>query len=242
MSQLDEIRTVQDNLEDIFSKRMAELEALIKTGIPAKDTVARVAEEFRAFKELMFSMLTLLRKQVNDCCQMVDTIETRHRGKALIFFGIAESDKENCATTILGLLTRMELREFSSSSFTACHRIGVANKDHHRPILVRFSSAAARSAVWRAKTKLKGTSASVREFLTKTRQAVFSKARQHFGMRPCWTQDGVVIVKTADGNRHKVTTVCELNALTKKYAKATGDSAASKTAAGLTGITAKQRR
>lgn len=221
MSQLDDILSAQKSLEDSFIRKMGELEAQIQSAGPAKDTVARVAEEFRTFRELIFGMLGLLRRQISECAKQVDVLETRHRRKALIFQGIAEVEGEVSGTIILDVVNRkLGLNGVNASSIKACHRLGVANKDHHRPILVRFASYDDRSAVWRAKTGLKGSSISVKEFLTKTRQSVFVKARQHFSMRSCWTQDGVIVVKTADGIKHKMTSLEELGPLLKKYPRA----------------------
>ncbi|XP_075990299.1 uncharacterized protein LOC142985945 [Anticarsia gemmatalis] len=86
------VRVVSAKLEESFSKRMAELEAQLQTGA-AKDKVAKVAEEFRTFRELMFGVLGLLRQQISECARMVDSIETRHRRKDLLFLGIPESAK-----------------------------------------------------------------------------------------------------------------------------------------------------
>lgn len=233
---LADIKTAQDTLEQSFTKRMAELEAQLHTGGPAKETVAKVAEEFRTFRELMFSMLGLLRKQINECAQAIDVIETRHRRKALIFHGIPEADGEQCKAVIWSIVQKMELQNVSAAGISDCHRIGVSSKNHHRPILVWFSGVDVRSAVWRAKAKLKGTAASVKEFLTRSRQAVFAKARQHFGMRTCWTQDGFIVVKAPDASRHKITTSDELNALTTKYAKVVSNSSStSQSGAGIAG-------
>lgn len=202
-------------------KKMGELEAQIQCAGPAKDTVARVAEEFRTFRELIFSMLSLLRTQISECAKLTDGLETRHRRKALIFQGIAEAEGEISSAVILDVINKkLALKTLTGSSIQVCHRLGVANNDHHRPILVKFSTYDDRSAVWKAKTGLKGSSISVKEFLTRTRQAIFGKARLHFGMRSCWTQDGVIVIKASDGSKHKVTSLDELSPLLGKYPKA----------------------
>lgn len=243
MSQLEEIKTAQDNLEECFAKRMAELEAQLHSGGPTKDTVARVAEEFRTFRELMFSMIGLLRKQINECSAAIDDIETRHRRKSLIFVGVAESEQEDCKTAILDAVHRMELKNVTVSNITVCHRIGAQRKDHNRPILVRFSDVALRSAVWRSKTKLKGSPVAVKEFLTRVRQSIFLRARQHFGIRAAWTNDGVILVKSLDGNRHKITTPLQLDILIQKYPKAGSSSDKISAAASVApGVNNKQRK
>lgn len=74
----------------------------------------------------------------------------------------------------------------SASSIKACHRLGVTNKVHHRPILMRILSYDVKSAVQRAEAGLKGSSISVK-FFTRTRQSIFGKARLHFGLWLLWT-------------------------------------------------------
>lgn len=204
-------------------KRMGELEAQIQSNVggPVRDTVAKVAEEFRTFRELIFNMLGLLRKQISDCSKALDNIETRHRRKALIFTGVPEVQNENCASTILGIVqSKLSLTQITAPSIKTCYRLGAPKKDSHRPILVRFTDIDLRLAVWRSKTKLRGSSVTIREFLTKSRQVVLSKARLHFGLRGCWTQDGIIVVKTPDGSRFKITTLEELNPLMSKHPKA----------------------
>ncbi|CAH1286855.1 unnamed protein product [Chrysodeixis includens] len=120
----------------------------------------------------------------------------------------------------------MALHQISYSAIGACHRIGARTDAHHHPILVWFTSAADRSVVWNAKTMRRGSLISIKEFLTRPRQTVFAKARQHFGMRACWTQDGMVIVKTAEGSRQKVATMDELESLISKHPKTATGSAA----------------
>ncbi|KAF9415794.1 hypothetical protein HW555_006695 [Spodoptera exigua] len=220
MSQLAEVLSAQKSLEECFMKKMNALEAQIQTAGPAKDTVAKVAEEFRAFRDLVIGMLGLLRRQIGECSRQLDNIETRSRRKALIIQGIAEAAGEDCTDVTLGVINTKLGLNYTKSLIKVCHRLGQANTNHHRPILVRFASIDARMSVWRAKTGFRGSKVAVREFLTKTRQSVFVTARQHFGMQSCWTQEGAIFIKASDGSRHRVTSLDELNPLLSKYPKA----------------------
>ncbi|KAF9411131.1 hypothetical protein HW555_009993 [Spodoptera exigua] len=219
-----EVLSAQKSLEECFIKKMNALEAQIQTAGPAKDTVAKVAEEFRAFRDLVIGMLGLLRRQIDECSRQLNDIETRSRRKALIIQDITEAPSEDCANVALGVMNTKLGLNFSRDSIKVYHRLGQANTDHHRPILVRFTSMEARKSVWRAKTSLRGSKIAVKEFLTKTRQSVFGTARQHFGMRSCWTQEGTIFIKAPDGSRHKLTSLDELNPLLSKYPKAHGSS------------------
>lgn len=221
MSQLAEILTIQKNLEENFTRKMGELETQIQSAGPAKETVNKVAEEFRTFRELVFSILGLLRTQIGECMKQIDSLETRQRRKTLLFQGCTEVDGEDCTSVILNVLNnKLALKNVSSSSIKECHRLGARSQEHNRPILVRFTNENIKSNVWRAKSNLKGCSISLKEFLTKPRQSIFIKARAHFGMRSCWTQDGIIVIKTTNGTRHKVTAMEELSPLLLKFPKA----------------------
>ncbi|KAF9417496.1 hypothetical protein HW555_005419 [Spodoptera exigua] len=222
MAEFGEVLSVLNTVQDSVTKKMAAVEAQIQNAGPCKDTVAKVAEEFRTFRELIFSILRLLRVQMSESAKQIDHLEMRHRRKALVFQGVPEADKEDTAGVVLDVLHNKLALKVEPGSIATCHRIGAMSKDHHRPILIKFMTIETKATVWRAKTRLRGTSISAKEFLTRTRQAVFARARQHFGMRICWTQDGVIHVKVPDGTRHKVTTDAELDVLLKKYPKSSG--------------------
>ncbi|KAF9408190.1 hypothetical protein HW555_012047 [Spodoptera exigua] len=137
MSQLAEVLSAQKSLEECFMKKMNALEAQIQTAGPAKDTVAKVAEEFRAFRDLVIGMLGLLRRQIGECSRQLDNIETRSRRKALIIQGIAEAAGEDCTDVTLGVINTKLGLNYTKSLIKVCHRLGQANTNHQRPILSR---------------------------------------------------------------------------------------------------------
>ncbi|CAG9790326.1 unnamed protein product [Diatraea saccharalis] len=135
--------------------------------------------------------------------------------------GVSESGTEDCGAVICDILkSKMGLKDVNKSTLTLCHKLGATNGNEHnkhRPVLVKFERYELRTAVWRAKTLLKGTSISVKEFLTKPRQIIFNKARLYFGVRCCWTQEGVIQIKTSDGKRHRMVGKEDLDCLVDIY-------------------------
>ncbi|CAH2049939.1 unnamed protein product, partial [Iphiclides podalirius] len=223
MSNLSEIISTQNRLEENITKRFDDLQAQISNAGSSKDTVARIAEELRSFREIVSGILGLLRQQIKECVRQVDEIDTRSRRKALIISGMPEKDNEDCTQRVLEVFNNnLGLSDISKSYIKSCHRLGTPSKERHRPVLIRFTSVDTKLVVWKNKTKLKGSSLSLKEFLTKTRQAVFSRARLHFGMRYVWSQSGVIVVRTSDATIHKLTSEEELVVLTTKYPKASG--------------------
>ncbi|KAF9413602.1 hypothetical protein HW555_008247 [Spodoptera exigua] len=202
------------NLEELILNKMGEMESQLQTAsLPKANTIAKLAEEFRCFRELVFGMLSLLRSQIQDFSKIVDSLDMRSRRKALIFTGISENEVDCKAFIVEKLHSKLALKDITMDHITQCHRLGAPSKDRARPILVRFMKVDQKSAVWRAKQGLKGSSIAIKEFLTRTRQSVFSKARLHFGMRACWTQDGVIVIRTSDGSRHRISSSDELDPL-----------------------------
>ncbi|KAJ2937355.1 hypothetical protein O0L34_g19240 [Tuta absoluta] len=218
MAPIDDIKAAQLEIETNIMKRMTELENQIQNASGTKaTTVAKVAEELRVFRDLTWKILGLLRNQIADCAGLLDDMETRKRRKVLIFNGILETPDEKCRDKIIDILKKILKPEDVPDSFKACHRIGQAADGSARPILVRFHNLELKSKVWYGKSKLKGTKIAAKEFLTRSRQSVFLKARQHFGMTNTWTQEGIINIKTSDGKRHKLRSAEEFDVLAKKY-------------------------
>ncbi|KAL4718186.1 hypothetical protein ACJJTC_008207 [Scirpophaga incertulas] len=97
MAHLEGILEGQKSLEEKVNKKMEELQQQLLNAGPHKDTVAKVAEEFRTFRELIFNMIGLLRNQIEECVKHIELFENRHRQRALVFMGIPEVEKESCS-------------------------------------------------------------------------------------------------------------------------------------------------
>ncbi|CAG9792355.1 unnamed protein product [Diatraea saccharalis] len=144
----------------------------------------------------------------------------RHRKKCLLLSGVSENDEENLTLTTVSIFQRhLGLTDFKSVNLKVCYRLGRFGEGHSRPIVIHFANEASKLTVWKNKTKFKGSSLVVREFLTKSRQATFKAAREHFGMSNAWTLDGNVCILTPDGKRIRLTTMQELGKITAKFPK-----------------------
>ncbi|XP_028162224.1 uncharacterized protein LOC114354165 [Ostrinia furnacalis] len=211
MATLSDVQQLQSSLEASLHQRMSDFESQLKTSAEPSSLV-RLYEEFRAFKETVHGILQLLRKQICELSKVTDALEMRHRRKCLLFGGIAEDPKEQTTAVISDILCeRFDMKDISSSTFAACHRLGSASKGRTRPILVRFVDHSIKSAVWRKKTVLKGTSTVLSEFLTRPRQELFMEARKRFGITNCWTLDGNIYAKLPGGMRRQIHNVQDLD-------------------------------
>ncbi|CAH2064465.1 unnamed protein product, partial [Iphiclides podalirius] len=74
-----EIISTQNRLEENITKKFNDLQAQISNAGSSKDTVSKVAEELRRFREIIFGILGLLRQQIRECskqeltCSQIDS-------------------------------------------------------------------------------------------------------------------------------------------------------------------------
>ncbi|KAL4719092.1 hypothetical protein ACJJTC_017861, partial [Scirpophaga incertulas] len=130
MAHLEGILEGQKSLEEKVNKKMEELQQQLLNAGPHKDTVAKVAEEFRTFRELIFNMIGLLRNQIEECVKHIELFENRHRQKALVFMGIPEVEKESCSKSVLQVIhSKLNLESISTSSIRSCHRLGAQDSE-----------------------------------------------------------------------------------------------------------------
>ncbi|KAJ2952652.1 hypothetical protein O0L34_g6984 [Tuta absoluta] len=184
-----------------------------------KDSMAKIRTDFAFFKDVVFGTLDMLRDQIASLHKSVDAIEMCTRRKCLIFNGVAEEGtKENTQAMVLHIVNQqLELKDVTGSQIKTCHRLGGLRQDGPRPILVRFSDLSTKTAVWKIKTKLRGTKVSMAEFLTHSRQHIFIKARKHFGIRQVWSMDGNINVKLPNGEKRIIHSLCEYDDLVKMF-------------------------
>lgn len=223
MSQLGEVIATQKSIEASLAARMDEFEKrLSHSSTSQSPDLKSLSSEFKEFKESVGSILTLLRSQLTFLTTEVDELDNYNRRNALLFCGIEESDSKDVQASVVQIIReKLSLANFEQSSLLVVHRLGTQTGQRPRPILVRFQSLQERNNIWRNKKSLKSSGVVIREFLTKTRQAIFGSARAHFGMTACWTKDGAVYVKAPGSDPAKVSTAAGLNELIRLHPTAT---------------------
>ncbi|CAG4974660.1 unnamed protein product [Colias eurytheme] len=194
-----------------FNAKMAEFERKLLNN---ETTTGENTTDFNLFRTFVTSSLKTLHAQVELLLKISDQQETRSRRKMLLFHGVAEEKKENTAELVAKVIAdRLELPDVTAECFSRCHRLGHYTAERNRPIVVKFDRVPVRDRVWFSKTCLKNSGITISEFLTKARHDAFMLARKKFGVSNCWTQDGNIIVRTADGVRHRVSGADELDAI-----------------------------
>lgn len=214
-----------DKMAKMFEEKMAEFQADLNQASTSRknpNSIAALNTEFLNFKTFVYNGLTVLRAEMEALHNRVDRIEMRFRRKMLLVHGIPEQQNEDtCAVVVSTLSTKCKIHSLSASSIAASYRLGkqVPRNTNPRPIVVKFSDATVRTALWKSKVALKGTKVTLSEFLTKSRHDVFVAARLKFGVTNCWTLDGTIHVKTPDGRRHRLETMTEFLAISPSTAE-----------------------
>lgn len=216
MDHLSQLQKAMEDIKQLFESRMSRFEdSIAGQSNPGAADSSEAAGIFPIFKNLVWQAVGSLQAQLELVLRTLEDLEMRSRANILLLHGVPEVKDEMVSRKVSSLLqSKMQLNGITESSFIACHRLGkVKTGKQSRAILVKFACIRTRNMVWSAKKLLKGSGLTLSEFLTSSRHAVFLEARRVFGVKGSWTNDGRVVVLSADGARYKVTSMAELRAI-----------------------------
>lgn len=219
MDRSAELSQNMNSIMEYFEERMAKMEQELHAAkpAPAHKNISSLASEFSDFKAHIWKVLGMLKVHMELLTSGLDRHETASRRKVLLVHGVPEATDEKPDAVLKDVLAdRLKVSVECIGAISVTHRLG-AKGAKGRPLLVRFSSVAARSEVWQQKKALKGTGITITEFLTKARHELFTAARKHFGMSNAWSSEGKIIVLLPDKSRQKVECWRDLQPLTSKY-------------------------
>src|SRR5215813_10937148 len=192
-----------------------------------KAVTAAVLLELQVHQEAVQQLQEEIKKKDEEIRSLHQKIDSRtddisqyQRRNCLRFFGIEESRHENCEQLVLDIASKQLKVNLDIEDLDRCHRTGRnSNSGRPRPIIVKFVSYRKRSAIFKEKSKLKGTNITIREDLTKHRLNLLQNAISLYGTKNVWTYDGRIIIKTPDGTKHTVISDSDLNELCEFYEK-----------------------
>ncbi|KAI5634618.1 hypothetical protein NE865_12681 [Phthorimaea operculella] len=219
MSNLDaEVLKSMAATREFVANKIAEFQAELKqAGRKQPNSIAALNGEFVAFKAMVCNALDVLQTQVDLIARGQDRIEMHSRRKMLLVHGVPEEKNENTTSRLTTLLSsKISAADIAPGSIRTSHRMGTTKSDSKgkpRPILVKFADTSARDRIWFGKKALKDSGVTLSEFLTKPRHDAFMAARNKFGIKNCWTQNGFIHVKTPNGEKHKIESMTELDRL-----------------------------
>lgn len=221
MAKIEDILEIQRNIVDSLDKRMTDFELQLKSSLStdsSKPNLEKLHSDYKEFKSSVWNILGLLKSLILNLASQIDDVDNQSRRNALLFGGIEESDGENLTSKILSTIqVLMGFSDIQPSSIQHCHRLGVRSNNRIRPILVRFTNLDVRNSIWRNKKKLKSSPVVLSEFLTKTRQTIFLRARKHFGIKNCWTLHGAIYIKLDNNEKLRILSSEQLDDLIIKH-------------------------
>ncbi|CAK1552760.1 unnamed protein product [Leptosia nina] len=212
---MDALKKSLDEMKESFQNRMKQFQTDLQLGNSGSASSPNgLASDFAVFRSFVLSSLECLQSQMNLLASLTDQVETRSRRKIVLVHGVPEATKEDTASLVINtLLKHISIPELVPETVSQCHRLGPTRSNKPRPILVKCRDLSTKTKLWQNKKVLKGTGITVSEFLTKPRHDAFMSARTKFGIHKCWTRDGTVYVLDSAGERHKVSSVADVDAI-----------------------------
>lgn len=151
----------------------------------------------------------------------IDENEQYSRRNCILLHGLPEQPDEDVLRRAMSVFKDNLNIDVNMAEIDRSHRVGrprtsaqVVAEGGKRPIIVKFVSYQARDRVWRAKRQLKGLGLLITESLTGTRQRLFLEARERFGPRQVWTQDGRIVILKENGAKVYITNASGLKSIT----------------------------
>jgi exosome complex exonuclease DIS3/RRP44 len=207
----------QQRLDSLLSQGSAES----SSNVQLPHQLRELRQDFVLFKKEATDSMASIKKDINsikvqlrDTSKEVDELSQYSRRNCILIHGIPETPNENTETVALKVINEnLKLRNINLALIDRCHRIGAPKRNTaevlrqgKRAIIVKFTSYRSRNEVWRAKRLLKNSNILITESLTQTRQKLLKMAKDRFGLKQVWTQDGRIVV-LLNGRRFTVT--CE---------------------------------
>ena len=152
------------------------------------------------------------------CCltsanQRIDDMEQYSRRSSLrVWSTVKETTGEQTDNIVCDVAKELGLT-IDSDEIDRSHRVGRPSTNKPRAILVKFISYKTRDKLYNARRKAK-KGIFISEDLTRHRQDIFYKARQHQKagtFSHTWTKDGRILVRLRNGDVRQISTIFDLD-------------------------------
>lgn len=174
------------------------------------------SDELQILKGQLQSMKIHLQQLDNKC----DEAEQYSRRNCLLIHGVPETPDEDPHAAAIAVLNGKLNAGLGIRDFDRAHRLGKPKRtaaevvsSGKRPIIIKFLRYQDRDTVWKAKRMLKDSGMLITESLTNIRHRILQEARDRFGPRQVWSQDGRIVVLRS-GTKYYIRTSEELRTIT----------------------------
>lgn len=169
---------------------------------------------------ILKGQLQLIKLHLQQVDNKLDEAEQYSRRNCLLLHGVPETPDEEPHAAAIAVLNGKLNAGLSIRDFDRAHRIGKPKRtaaevvsSGKRPIIIKFLRYQDRDVVWRNKRMLKDSGMLITESLTNIRHRILQEARDRFGPRQVWSQDGRIVVLRS-GTKHYIRTSEELRTIT----------------------------
>ena len=181
--------------------------------------------ELRRTEQRMDALATtsdVLSKKVKELQSALEEQEQYSRRQCLRIYGLPENRNESTDDLVISLAGKMGIT-MDKQDIDRSHRIRPRRETQSlqaptqparpKPLIVKFARYNARRLMYGAKSRLKGTGVVIREDLTASRQALFSRTSSHQNTKYTWTMDGRIFTLTKDGRKVPVRNATDVERL-----------------------------
>lgn len=193
-----------DQLEISSTHTMEEIERVDGKALELESSLNTKGAEIDRLKDVIEKQST----SIHNLTLAMNEADQYSRRNCLKFYGVKESNTEITDDVICQLASERLGVNLTAVDIDRSHRVaprgGIANdagsadanpkNKRPRAIIAKFCSYRVRSAVLRARRKLKGTGMAIDEALTSTNQDLLWAAKKHHRVNEAWSFDGRIIV------------------------------------------------
>ena len=150
-----------------------------------------------------------LEERISRIKKKLDDYDQESLLDSLVFHGVKQLPGVDTRTTIFQIINnKMSVTDLSYSDFINVYRFRLNNPitQHEEssiriaPIVVKFSGKDVARRVSKAKAKLASTGVFVSESLTKRRRDILNAAKDKYGQRNVWSDQGQILAKPSAGS------------------------------------------
>ena len=218
------LQNLEKKVNEIFELSSSTKEAQIKGARhleEVNESIKFINEKFeemeadRKEKEQQISELKIEVKSLNEKVETMDRSLDCHEQYSrrncllihcLLIHGVKENEKEDTDEVVITFFEKEMKEKLSANDTDRSHRLGKKQTGRRpRPIIIKFARYNVRNIIFRKKKILKGKAVSITENLTKKRITEMKVARETYGFKKVWSQDGKILHTDAnDRNKIKV--------------------------------------
>lgn len=181
-----------------------------------------VSDKIQTYLHPLDEKITRLETALADCSKnaelKIDKLEQYSRRNNLRVYGIKEGQGEKTNELLCKIFKDKLDVNIMDYNIDRSHRLPNRNMSRGNkgtfcaPIIIKFNNYDVKDAVYKNKSRFKGTNIVVKEDLTTMRLNLYRLAVQRFSTKSVWTRDGIIHVKLKD-RVHKLSCIDELNEL-----------------------------